>query len=204
MYGYKITRIPEWQSLMRATSILGPVDTKTLTVASSVEHESVLRQARPGWSVLANATAAVSNLEKQRPILPADCIKDMFVLTGMNFVGMRRLRYNKPQSMLVVRTPAPPGAQANRQVTTGEWPDPWWDWLIAGARAALPDLLTGSYLTAALKGVGAGINAFLEERQGEDLIRRAKEHAQQRAEVARAGGTESEDQGPGPEPPEGN
>ncbi|VDL81648.1 unnamed protein product [Nippostrongylus brasiliensis] len=93
MYGYKITRIPEWQSLMRATSILGPVDTKTLTVASSVEHESVLRQARPGWSVLANATAAVSNLEKQRPILPADCIKDMFELTGMNFVGMRRLRY---------------------------------------------------------------------------------------------------------------
>ncbi|WKY12084.1 hypothetical protein Q1695_003562 [Nippostrongylus brasiliensis] len=101
-------------------------------------------------------------------------IKDMFELTGVTFVGMRRLRYNKPQSMLVTRIPAPPGAQANRQVIT------------------------------ALKGVGAGISAFLEERQGEDLIRRAREHAQQRAEDARAGGEESEAQGQTPSPPEAN
>ncbi|WKY12085.1 hypothetical protein Q1695_003562 [Nippostrongylus brasiliensis] len=49
----------------------------------------------------------------------------MFELTGVTFVGMRRLRYNKPQSMLVTRIPAPPGAQANRQVITARFTKGW-------------------------------------------------------------------------------
>ncbi|EYB85328.1 hypothetical protein Y032_0300g1802 [Ancylostoma ceylanicum] len=165
MWGFRATKAPQWQSLLRTTSILGPVSPTTIMAYSTTETECVVTRARVGWSNLAVAIQSVSGCEDEESRLSISEMRKGHELCGLVFSATRRLRYDKVQSMLVTKTPVPPGTQMNDQTVTGNWPDPWWDWLLAGAQAALPELLQGNYLTAALSGIGAGLTSFLEERE---------------------------------------
>ncbi|KAK6041048.1 hypothetical protein COOONC_21447 [Cooperia oncophora] len=73
-----------------------------------------------------------------------DTIARSQALCSILFCAKRRLRYDRPQSIIVTKTPTPPGSQVNDQVVSGSWPDQWWSWLLAGAEAALPEVLAGN------------------------------------------------------------
>lgn len=80
-----------------------------------------------------------------------------------------------PSEVLVVETKAGPGNTIGAQNISGVWPDPWWDWLLSGIRAAIPFMGT-SLPQAALKGAASGLHAFLSEKV------RPKEAAQEQKE----------------------
>ncbi|VDP55148.1 unnamed protein product [Heligmosomoides polygyrus] len=124
-------------------------------------------------SRIGNWRSNVTLLEHQKGKLKA------LEITGVALSTTNSFLYALQQNVLVAKTSTPPGTPLGGITVTGSWSDPWWSWLLEGAKAALPHLLAGNLPVAALRGIGGAIGAFLDEKTTQIHKRRAEERIQE-------------------------
>ncbi|APG76073.1 hypothetical protein 2 [Xingshan nematode virus 6] len=161
--GYWATMASEWQNVARVTS--------RITVRYPDEcveyYTSSYDNANLGAGVVgynwhrAAAEYGESQYHWQTSARPWNkSVDSSTLITPVSYAMV----YGNPSGMLITMTRNRVGSGMDDQDVTGRWPDPWWNWLLEGVYEALPHLLQGNLLGAALAGMSGGVNAFFRER----------------------------------------
>lgn len=176
--GFYANDSKHWQAVARYTSMLGVSETNDVPLyAANNEMFSHLTQSYLQLNLTRLFTMCAESVYHSNGTYynPLTVVDTACAITPV----ANSLHTSIPAELLIIKTKAGAGTNVGDQTVLGEWPDPWWDWLLAGVRAAIP-FLGSSIPTAALVGAASGLHSFLAEKlnpsraKEEQMIARAQ------------------------------
>ncbi|VDP55150.1 unnamed protein product [Heligmosomoides polygyrus] len=161
---------------MRVSALLGPSDVEEVVVYASSRESDVAVHSDIGVATTLFDLSRVGNWREGVVLLEHQSGKRKALeITGITIPTIQSFLYSLQQTVLITKTESPPGAPMGGIDVSGAWPDPWWTWLLEGAKAALPHILAGNLPIAALRGIGGAFASFLEEKTTQVHKKRAEE-----------------------------